>query len=183
MAWSGKSATCSCLPKCFSFLLWSKSTCRIADTYKKWFFFSVFSVNPFFGRCGLFPQDFEQVQGHIILYLIKIKTVCFIVLCRILLVFFGIEGDREECKNLRKIVNSKYFCRLGPFPQVFEQVEEWLMLELHEMIRFPYVATCSVVFSLLCNLGRPVGVLRLIKNAHFLIFLAVWVLFLSFWAG
>ena len=183
MAWSGKSATCSCLPKCFSFLLWSKSTCRIADTYKKWFFFSVFSVNPFFGRCGLFPQDFEQVQGHIILYLIKIKRVCFIVLCRILLVFFGIEGDREECKNLRKMVNSKYFCRLGPFPQVFEQVEEWLMLELHEMIRFPYVAACSVVFSLLCNIGRPVGVLRLIKNAHFLIFLAVWVLFLSFWAG
>ena len=46
------------------------------------------------------------------------------------------------------------------------------------MIKVPYVAACSVVFSLLCGLGRPAGVIRLIKNAHFLIFLAVWVLFL-----
>ena len=45
------------------------------------------------------------------------------------------------------------------------------------------MAACSVVFSLLCDLHRPVGVPRLIKYAHFLIFLAVWVLFLSFWAG
>ena len=113
MAWSGKRATCSCLPKCFSFLSWSKSTCRIADTYKKWSFFSVF------GRCGLFPQDFGQVQGHIILCLIKIKRVCFIVLCRILLVFFGIEGDMEECTNLRKMVNSKYFLPSGSFSSSF----------------------------------------------------------------
>ena len=66
---------------------------------------------------------------------------------------------------------------------VFEQVEEWLILELNEIIRVPHVAACSVVFNLLCDLGRPAGVARLIKNAHFLIFLAVWVLFLSFWAG
>ena len=46
------------------------------------------------------------------------------------------------------------------------------------MIRVLHIAACSVVFSLLCGLGKPAGVLRLIKNAHFLIFLAVWVLFL-----
>ena len=46
------------------------------------------------------------------------------------------------------------------------------------MIRVPHVAACSVVFSLLCGLGRQAGVLRFIKNAHFLIFLGVWVLFL-----
>ena len=51
------------------------------------------------------------------------------------------------------------------------------------MMKVPHVAACSAVFSLLCDLGRPAGVLMLIKNAHFLVFLAVWVLFLSFWAG
>ena len=30
--WSDKSATCSSLLKCFSFLLWSRLVCRIADT-------------------------------------------------------------------------------------------------------------------------------------------------------
>ena len=63
-------------------------------------------------------------------------------------------------------------------PQVFGQVKEWLTLEFHKMIRVPHVAAWSVVFSLFYGLGRPAGVLRLIKNVHFLIFLAVWVLFL-----
>ena len=48
------------------------------------------------------------------------------------------------------------------------------------MVRVPHIAACSCVFSLLCGLGQPAVVLRLIKNAHFLVFLAVWVLFLSF---
>ena len=112
IGWNDKNATCSCLPNFFSFILWSRLACRIAETYEKWSFLS------FFGRCGPFPQYFGQVQLQIILYLIKIKRACSI--------FFGldtfslkIEGGREECSNLRKMVNSKYFWRLCRFPQVF----------------------------------------------------------------
>ena len=41
------------------------------------------------------------------------------------------------------------FSRLGPFPQVFGQVKEWLMLKLHEMIRVLHVAVCSIAFFVL----------------------------------
>ena len=65
------------------------------------------------------------------------------------------------------------------FSQIFEQVKEWSILELHEMIRVPHIAVCLVVFSLLCGLGKPAEVLRLIKNVHFILLLAVWLLFIS----
>ena len=41
------------------------------------------------------------------------------------------------------------FSRLGPFPQVFGQVKEWLMLKLHEMVRVLHVAVCSIAFFVL----------------------------------
>ena len=110
MAWSGKSATCIFLPKCFSFLLWWRSACRIADTYKKFSFFSVF------GRFGLCSQDLGQVQGQIILYLIKIKRVCFTILCQILLVFLGTKATGKSVQTSKKWSILSIFCRLGPFP-------------------------------------------------------------------
>ena len=39
---------------------------------------------------------------------------------------------------LRLIENAhlfSIFSHLGPFPQVFRQVKEWLILECHEMIK------------------------------------------------
>ena len=37
---------------------------------------------------------------------------------------------------------------MGPFPQVFGQVKQWLMLELHETIRVSHVVLCPIVFIL-----------------------------------
>ena len=76
------------------------------------------------------------------------------------------------------------FSRFGHFPQVFEQVNEWLILELHEMIKVSHLAASPVVFILFYDRDWQGGVLKLMKNDHFLVFLAVWVLFpSSLWGG
>ena len=38
---------------------------------------------------------------------------------------------------------------LGPFPQVFGQVNEWLVLELQEMRKVSYVVSCPLDLNLL----------------------------------
>ena len=73
------------------------------------------------------------------------------------------------------------FCRLCPF-LVYEQCKEWLILELHEIIRVWQIFAYPGVLLLLCDLGQQAGVLKLVKKAQFLVFLAVWVLFPKFLA-
>ena len=48
---------------------------------------------------------------------------------------FVIEIGSEECWNLRKMIFFSIFSRLDPFPQVFGQVQDKLMLEPHKIIR------------------------------------------------
>ena len=42
---------------------------------------------------------------------------------------------REGCSNLWKMIIFRAYSCFGLVPQVFGQVKEWLMLELHKMIR------------------------------------------------
>ena len=44
-----------------------------------------------------------------------------------------------------------FFNRLGPFPHVLGQVKEWLISQLHEIIRAPHVRACPMDFNLLCH--------------------------------
>ena len=44
------------------------------------------------------------------------------------------------------------FSRVDPFPQVFRQVKDILILQLHEMIKAPHVAVCPIVFILFYGL-------------------------------
>ena len=46
----------------------------------------------------------------------------------------------------------------GPFPQVFGQVKEQLLLELHEMIRVSHAVACPMGFNLFCDRGQQGGV-------------------------
>ena len=50
------------------------------------------------------------------------------------------------------------FSRLGNSPQAFGQVKEWLILELHEMIKVPHGVTCPMDFNFLCYRGQQRGV-------------------------
>ena len=74
----------------------------------------------------------------------------------------------------------RVFSRLGLFPQVFLQLKEWFILELHEMIRVPHLVACPIIFILFDNQDWQEGVLKLMKNDHFLVFLAVWGFFPKF---
>ena len=43
---------------------------------------------------------------------------------------------------------------LGPFPKVFRQVREWLILESHKMIRVPHEVACPIYFILCLRWAR-----------------------------
>ena len=70
------------------------------------------------------------------------------------------------------------------FPKFLGRLKEWLMLELHKIIRLTHRVACPIVFILFYERGWQGGVLKVMKNDHFLGFLAVWVLspkFLGSW--
>ena len=43
---------------------------------------------------------------------------------------------------------------MGPFPQVFGQTNEWLIIELHIITRVLHIIICPLVSFLLCEQGR-----------------------------
>ena len=57
--------------------------------------------------------------------------------------------------------------RPGIFPQVFGQAKEWLILELHEMIRVSHLVVFPMAFNLFHNLSRQTDLLKLTENAQF----------------
>ena len=54
------------------------------------------------------------------------------------------------------------------------QVKEWLILELHTMIKGSHILACQIVFILLCNLSRQGGVLKHKRDGQFQVIFAVW---------
>ena len=79
-----------------------------------------------------------------------------------------------------KVIKVSAFSRLDPFPQVFRQVKESLILQLHEMKRMLQVVACPTVFILFYDQYWQGGVLKLMKNDRLLVFLAVLVFFPKF---
>ena len=93
-----------------------------------------------------------------------------------------IDVSREKCSKLQTINTFRFSC-LVPFPQIFGQVKEWLMIELHKIIRMSHVVACPIVFALIYERGCQGRVFKVIKNDLFLVFLAVSGLFPKFLAG
>ena len=87
---------------------------------------------------------------------------------------------REERSNLWKIIIFSAFSRLGLFPYVFGQVNEWSTLKLHEVIRVLQVVAFPIISILFEDWDWQGGVLKVMKNDHFLVILAVWVLLPKF---
>ena len=69
---------------------------------------------------------------------------------------------------------------MDPFSQVAIKVKKWLILEVHEMIRVLHLVACPMVFNLLCDRVHQGGMLKLVKNDYFLVFLTIPP---SFWAA
>ena len=49
------------------------------------------------------------------------------------------------------------------------------MLDVHGITKMPPVVPCPMDFSSLPDQGQQGGILKLMKNGHFLVFLVVWV--------
>ena len=113
----------------------------------------------------------------------KIVRASYLFACAIFFFCcFISEIGREECSRLWKINIFSVFNRLGPLPTVFSQLKEWLILELHEIIRVSHFVECQIVFHLFYDRDWQGGMLKLMENVYFLVFLAVWVLFHKFLA-
>ena len=157
ISWNDKNATCSCLPNCFSFVLWVRLAGRSVQSYEKWSFFSVFS------RLGHFTQVFRQLKEWLILELHKTIRVSHAVACPIVLILFydrDLQGGRSA-QRYDKWSFFSIFSSLGHFPQVFGQVKEWLTLELQKVIVVSHVVACLIVF-LYYQRGWPGRVFKII---------------------
>ena len=62
---------------------------------------------------------------------------------------------------------------MDPFSQVAIKVKKWLILEVHEMIGVLHLVACPMVFNLLCGRVHQGGMLKLVKNDYFLVFLTI----------
>ena len=52
----------------------------------------------------------------------------------------------KSVESYEKLSFFSVFIRLRPFPQVFGQGKEWLMLELYKIKIVSYVVACPIVF-------------------------------------
>ena len=145
--------TCSCVPSCFYFVLWSIFIGWSARTYEKQSFFSIFSC------FGLFTLVFEQVNEWPILEFYEMIRVLRIVAFPIVFILFY-----DDFLNI--------FVSFGLFPHVFWQVNEWPISKLHEIIRVLNAVACPIIFVLFDDPYWQGRVLKIMKNDHFLVFLA-----------
>ena len=73
----------------------------------------------------------------------------------------GLRSAGKSAQTYKKLSSFSFFSRLGPFPQVFGQVKEWVILELNEMIKVLPAVACSMD-NLLSDRGQQLGVLKML---------------------
>ena len=135
----------------------------------------VFSI---FSRLGPFPfQVFGHVQEWLMLILNKIIRAWHVVACPIFYFVLWAKLVEKSVESYEKWWFFSVFNHLDHFAQVFRQVKECLILQLHEMIRVLHEVACPIVFILFYDPYWQGVVFKLMKNIHFLVFLAVWFLF------
>ena len=84
--------------------------------------------------------------------------------CPIIFILFYDRSWQGEVLKLMKDFFFSISSRFGQFLEIFGQVKEWFMLELHGMIIVPHVAACLMDFNLFSDRVQQPGVLRPTKN-------------------
>ena len=77
----------------------------------------------------------------------------------VFILFYDRDGQGGVFKGVK---NEKIFSHLGPFPDVFGQVSELLILELHENMRVLHAVVPPIDFNLLRDVGQQLGVLKML---------------------
>ena len=66
----------------------------------------------------------------------------YIVACPIVFIlFYGRDCQGGVFKVMENVYFFYIFISCGPFPQVFRQIKEFLMLELHKILRVSHVGS------------------------------------------
>ena len=102
-------------------------------------------------------------------YIIKRKKkiiVSHVVACPIVFVLFFDHGCQERVFKVMQKDFSGVFSRFDPFPQVFRQVKECLISQLHEMVRVLDEVACPFVFICFYDRYQQGEVLKLMKSDH-----------------
>ena len=123
----------------------------------------VFSI---FSRLGPFPQVFGHVQEWLMLILNKIIRAWHVVAYPIFYFVLWAKLVGKSVESYEKWWFFSVFNRLDHFAQVFRQVKECLILQLHEMIRVLHEVACPIVFILFYDPYWQEGVFKLMKNYH-----------------
>ena len=138
----------------------------------------IFSI---FGRFCPLPQVFGQVNDWSILEVHEMIRVLHMVACaNVFIFFYGWDWNGRMFKFMKNDSFLNIFISFELFSQVFGQVNEWSILKLHGIIRVLHAVACPVVFALFDDPDWQERVLQIMKNEHFLVFLAVLVLLRKF---
>ena len=155
------SFTCSCMPNCFYFALWSRLARRSIQSSKEWSFFRSFSC------LLLFPKFKGQVKEDLLFILHEMVRVSHAVACPMGFNVLFEQGAGRTAQTYKKRSFSGIFSRLSCFSQVFWQVKDWDILKQHEIIRVSHLLVCSIAFTLLCRLSWQRDVLKLTEKFNF----------------
>ena len=112
-----------------------------------------------------------QVKEWFILELHGMIRGPLVVVCPIVFILLYYRCSLGVVFKVMKKYLLFFFSRFDPFVQVSGQVKEYLLLELHEIIRVSLIVACPMGFNLLCHLIRQVRVLKLMKKLKFKYFI------------
>ena len=128
---------------------------RLAITVQKMKFF----IKDFFSKCDRI-RSVLRIESHLLKRsLMENFIFCAWILKQLMIKTVTVIDDNN--------VNVIYKSNKSLFAQGFKQVKEWLMLELHEMIKVLHVVACPIVFILFYKRGWQGGVFNVMKNIIF----------------
>ena len=130
------------------------------SAHEKRSFFRVFS------RLNLFTQVLGQVKEHLKL---KFQEIIRAVAWPIAFFFLWTRLARRSV-SVQSYENWSFFCvfsRFCPFLQVFGQINDWSILEVHEVIRVLHMVACANDFFFYSR-DWPGKMFKVMKNDNFL---------------
>ena len=135
-----KSVTRSCMPNRFFVILWVKLARKSGPNYEKWSFFCVFVRLSPFSACFWAGKwvTYVRIANN------NKSIICSCVgNCFYFILWTRLTGMSVQSYEKRPFLSV--FSRLGLFPQVFGQVNEWPISKLHEMIRVLHLFACPII--------------------------------------
>ena len=132
-----------------------RRTGRSVQSFEKWSFFTVLAVWVFS------PKIFRQVKERSILKSHETIRVSHAVACPIVFILFCVRDWQRGVFRVMKNNHLLIILAVWVISHAFGQVREWLILELHGMIRVVHAVACPMDFNLFCDLGQHLGVLKM----------------------